>query len=151
MSHQLRNLQANIADSLEDIRALFKGEPKITLIIRNPDVEDGDVILSDDDFEKAIAAIRHLQAKAAHTFPPTGKFAELANPAARPAPGWISVKDQPAPEKGNFLAWDQYQNWLGVAWKDVHGQFVYTGGHHLPHFTHWKIVAPPEPTQEPKK
>jgi hypothetical protein len=81
MSQQLRNLQANIADSLEDIRELFLGDPKITLIVRNPNVEDGDVILSDDDFELAIAAIRHLQAKAAHTFPPTGQRA-AAPPAA---------------------------------------------------------------------
>lgn len=79
MKRQLLNLQADIADSLEVIRALFKGAPKITLIVRNPAVEDGDVIISDDDFELAIGAIRHLQAKARHTFPPTGKFAGAAH------------------------------------------------------------------------
>lgn len=75
MSSVLRNLHANIADSLEDIRRLFVN-PKITLIVRNPDVSDGDVILTDDDFEKAIEAIRHLQANPTHVLPPTGKFAE---------------------------------------------------------------------------
>jgi len=77
MSKKLAQLHEAIAEQLEIVRLLFKGEAKITIIVRNPDVEDGDVILSDDDFESAIAAIRHLQAKPTHVFPPTGKFADL--------------------------------------------------------------------------
>jgi hypothetical protein len=74
-SQWLRHLQSDIADSLEDIRRLFKN-PKITLIVRSPDLADGDVVMSDDDLDQAIASLRHLQEKAAHVLPPTGKFAD---------------------------------------------------------------------------
>jgi len=64
----LRDLQEQIAYSLDEIRRLFKN-PKITLVVRNPDQADGDVVLSDDDLDKAIAAIVHLQTKPTHVLP----------------------------------------------------------------------------------
>jgi hypothetical protein len=63
MRTSLSRLRVDIADSLEDIRALFKTKTKITLIVRSPSLEDADVIISDDDFELAIQAVRQLQGK----------------------------------------------------------------------------------------
>jgi hypothetical protein len=60
-------LQSVIADHLEDICKLFAQRPKITIVIRTPWLEDGDVILSDDDFDLAIAAINRLRNR-----PPVG-------------------------------------------------------------------------------
>ena len=45
---------------LKKIARLFRN-PKITLVIRNPDLADGDVVLTDDDPEAVIAAIRCLE------------------------------------------------------------------------------------------
>lgn len=61
----LKNLQYEVADHLEAISKLFKRRPKITIVIRTPWIEadgkDGDVILSDDDFDLAISAINRLR------------------------------------------------------------------------------------------
>lgn len=70
----LRDLQAQIAAHLDDIGKLFKN-PKITLVVRNSDVADADVVLSDDDLELAIKAIRHLQENASHILLPTERKA----------------------------------------------------------------------------
>lgn len=55
----------NISDSLEGIRARFMNpeDVKITLVVRCPWLDDGDTVVSDDDYDKAIASIRHLQAR----------------------------------------------------------------------------------------
>jgi hypothetical protein len=63
-SDLLLNLQAEIADHLEAISKLFKQRPKITIVIRTPWLgpnKDGDVVISDDDFDLAIAAIQRLR------------------------------------------------------------------------------------------
>jgi hypothetical protein len=61
----LVNLQAEVAEHLEEICKLFKQRPKITIVIRTPWIEaegkDGDVVLTDDDFDLAIAAINRLR------------------------------------------------------------------------------------------
>lgn len=57
----LRDLQEQIAYHLDAIARLF--------ILRNDELADGDVVLSDDDLDKAIAAIRHLQTNPAHLLP----------------------------------------------------------------------------------
>jgi hypothetical protein len=57
----LQQLHYDISEDLERIAKRFKGRPKITLIVRNPELADGDVLISDDDFEQAIAAIRRLK------------------------------------------------------------------------------------------
>lgn len=51
-----------LSDDLAGIARRFK-KPKITLVIRNLDVEDGDVIVSDDDFDKVIEAINKLRSR----------------------------------------------------------------------------------------
>jgi hypothetical protein len=63
MSDKLQNLHADISDYLEQISKLFKrGEGvKITIVIRMPKRENGGVLLSDDDFDLAIAEIQRLR------------------------------------------------------------------------------------------
>lgn len=60
---KLENLKFEVADHLEEICKLFTQRPKITIVIRTPWLvgQDGDVILSDDDFDLAIAAINRLR------------------------------------------------------------------------------------------
>ena len=59
-SESLRNLRSLLADHLDDIRALFRDEVKITLIIRNTTHADRDVVLGDDDPASAMATIKAL-------------------------------------------------------------------------------------------
>jgi hypothetical protein len=63
----IANLQAEVADHLEKICKLFTQRPKITIVIRTPWLAekglDGDVVLTDDDFDEAIAAINRLRNK----------------------------------------------------------------------------------------
>jgi hypothetical protein len=58
-------LQSRIADHLEDICKMFTHRPKITIVIRMPWLEaegkDGGVVLTDDDFDLAIAEINRLR------------------------------------------------------------------------------------------
>lgn len=67
----LRTLQENISYHLDQIGKLFKGKPKVTLVVRNGDspTHDKDVVITNDTAEKAIAAIRELDANPAHILP----------------------------------------------------------------------------------
>lgn len=52
---QIRRIYDTIAPMLDEIRPLFR-KPKLTLIIRAPDLADGDIVLTDDDDVEAICA-----------------------------------------------------------------------------------------------
>ena len=58
-------LRDRIAYHLEAISKMFTQRPPITIVIRTPWLEaegkDGDVVLTDDDFDLAIAAINKLR------------------------------------------------------------------------------------------
>jgi hypothetical protein len=62
---KLFHLRNSVADHLEAICLLFTERPKITIVIRTPWITDasgdGDVVLTDDDFDLAIAAINRLR------------------------------------------------------------------------------------------
>jgi hypothetical protein len=75
---KLERIHAEIGFHLDEIRQLFK-DPKITIIIRNPMLNDADVLLTDDDLEKVIGAIKYLQEKATHVLQPTGNYANKGN------------------------------------------------------------------------
>lgn len=64
----LVKLQYDVAEHLELICKLFTKRPKITIVIRNPELDgegrDADVVLTDDDFDLAIAAINRLRQRA---------------------------------------------------------------------------------------
>jgi hypothetical protein len=59
LTPRMRALQMDLDSALRQIASLFN-RPRITLIVRNEDVNDGDVVLTDDDPERAIAALRRL-------------------------------------------------------------------------------------------
>jgi hypothetical protein len=65
MRDPLIELQSQIAEHLEAICKLFTQRPKITLVIRTPWLEaegkEGGVVLTDDDFDLAIAEINKLR------------------------------------------------------------------------------------------
>ena len=63
MSDKLENLHQTVATHLSEIAALFQkpDEVKMTLIIRTPWLPDGGVVLSDDDYDLAIAELRRLE------------------------------------------------------------------------------------------
>jgi hypothetical protein len=63
VSDKLQNLHSQISEHLEQIAGLFKRDEgvKITIVIRMPKREDGGVLLSDDDFDLAIAEIQRLR------------------------------------------------------------------------------------------
>lgn len=60
MSAKLQRLHQDISEKLREIDAMFKQSPKITIVIRTPWLEDGGVLLSNDELEQAIAEIRRL-------------------------------------------------------------------------------------------
>jgi hypothetical protein len=65
MRNKLQQLHLDISEHLNQIAALFKEDAKLklTLIIRTPELEDGGVLISNDDFDAAIAEINRLKAK----------------------------------------------------------------------------------------
>lgn len=48
-----------IQGHLDEIATFFKN-PTVTLVIRNPDLEDADLVMTRDDPHKVIAAIKRL-------------------------------------------------------------------------------------------
>ncbi len=61
--NRIQQLREDLSEDLNRIARRFKKNPKLTLVVRNPDLADGDVVLSNDDPELAIAAIRGLFAR----------------------------------------------------------------------------------------
>lgn len=43
-----------------EIKLLFKN-PKVTIVVRNPDLKDGDLIVTEDNIYDVIASIKKLQ------------------------------------------------------------------------------------------
>lgn len=76
MSDKLQRIHADISESLNEIAALFdpKHTPMITLIVRTPWLEDGDVLMGNDDYDKAIAAINRLRPTAEIETDPADKM-----------------------------------------------------------------------------
>jgi len=58
----LDEVQDLIAGHLDEIQTYFK-EPKVTILVRTLDQEDGDLCMSNDEFEDIVFAIRRLQAR----------------------------------------------------------------------------------------
>lgn len=55
-----RRFHALLEDDLDSVCAKFKN-PKVTLVVRAPDLDDGDVVIGNDDLDAAIAAINRLK------------------------------------------------------------------------------------------
>jgi hypothetical protein len=58
-----KHLHAELAEHCTLIADLFKPGAKVTLLVRNPQLADGDVLVSDDDMNLVIEAIRKLEGK----------------------------------------------------------------------------------------
>ena len=56
----MRRLQDDLSDDLDRIMKRFKN-PKVTLIVRAPDLPDGDVVIGNDNLDEAIAAVQRLK------------------------------------------------------------------------------------------
>ena len=52
-----------IASHLDELSDLFADHCKLTFIMRNPEVEDGNLICTDDDLVALEACIRHQREK----------------------------------------------------------------------------------------
>jgi hypothetical protein len=60
MGAVLDNLHAEIAEHLDSIKSMFKDGAKVTLIVRNPNIKDADVLVTDDAPKEIVAALRRL-------------------------------------------------------------------------------------------
>ena len=62
MTEELHRTQAAISGLLTEVSMHFKGRPKITLLVRHPELEadgkDADFVMTDDELEHAIVALR---------------------------------------------------------------------------------------------
>lgn len=56
-------LHAQVANWAGEIADIFKPGVKITILIRNPGLDDGDIVVSDDSLQLAIAALERLKTK----------------------------------------------------------------------------------------
>ena len=54
-------LHLELERHLSEMEKLFKPHCKLTLLMRNPQVADGDLLLTMDDLDEAIAAIERLK------------------------------------------------------------------------------------------
>ena len=65
---RLRATQEKVSGLLTEVAMLFKGAPKVTLVVRNPEGEmslgDRDFVMTNDAVCEAIAALRRRQEKA---------------------------------------------------------------------------------------
>jgi hypothetical protein len=63
----LDEVKGEIAWHLDEIKPLFKPGVKLTILVRNPHIDEADIFLTDDDIDLAVKSIRRLQALAAAT------------------------------------------------------------------------------------
>lgn len=59
----LRQVHAEVAEHAGQVADLFKPGARVTILIRNPQLEDGDIVVSDDSMESVIAAVQRLKEK----------------------------------------------------------------------------------------
>ena len=62
---RLRGLHFALSEHLNEIAGLFKNDidVKLTLVIRTPELGDGGVLISNDEYDAAIAEINRLRVK----------------------------------------------------------------------------------------
>jgi hypothetical protein len=52
-----------ISDRCLEVARLFKPGAKVTILIRTPSLADGDMVVTDDDIDLAVAALQGLKQK----------------------------------------------------------------------------------------
>lgn len=58
----MNELYFALQEDLDRICSKFKN-PKVTLVVRAPDLSDGDVVIGNDDLDASIAAIERLKSR----------------------------------------------------------------------------------------
>lgn len=69
------DLQAGISHHMNDIVRMFKVPVKITVVVRTPTLEDGGVLMGNDDPDLVIAEIRKLAGPVSVVVPGIGEGA----------------------------------------------------------------------------
>ena len=59
----LREVQIECDLALQQLEKLFKPHCRLTLLMRNPELADGDLLLTRDDLDLVSAALQKLKAK----------------------------------------------------------------------------------------
>ncbi len=54
---------AEVSEHCAQVAKLFKLGARVTILIRNPSLADGDMVVSDDDLDLVIAAVARLKEK----------------------------------------------------------------------------------------
>lgn len=73
--NDIQAIQKELQQHVERISSLFINA-KVTLIIRMPDIEDSNLLLSDDEVEKVVDAMQNLQNKGLRTSTSKGVFVD---------------------------------------------------------------------------
>lgn len=60
---RLKSVHAQIANHCVEVSDLFKPGARVTILVRNPGLGDGDLVVTDDSFDHAISALEKLKAK----------------------------------------------------------------------------------------
>lgn len=81
MSAVLDQLHNDLSDDLDRVLRRFKPGVKVTLVIRDPNNTERDVVIGDDDLDGAIEAIRRRVAASPHGASP---------PCANTSPRWFT-------------------------------------------------------------
>lgn len=81
MSAVLEQLHADLALDLDRVMRRFKPGMKVTLVVRNPENVEGDVVIGDDDLNEAIVAIQRRIGASPHGAKP---------PCEKTSPRWFT-------------------------------------------------------------
>lgn len=65
LSRPMYNLTSQLCDCLDKIHACFKPGAIATIIVRNPMLDDADVVMGNDDLDEVIKAINRMKDRAA--------------------------------------------------------------------------------------
>jgi hypothetical protein len=57
----LKRLNDELTKDLDRVKSKFRENCKVTLVVRNPDIEDADVVMGNDDLNEAISAINRMK------------------------------------------------------------------------------------------
>lgn len=127
---RLVDVQKTLDYALQDLEPLFQPHCRLTLLMRNPQVQDGDLLLSKDDLREVERAIARLRAKE--------------------SPEWILSCEQMPPD--DSLVWVTHDNngalrcTIGRWLADDREWWICTG-EIVRHVTAWKPIDMLDPYQ----
>lgn len=63
MARTLEQVHSEMQWHADQIERMFRSGAKVTIIVRNPSIEDADTLVTKDDIDAVVDAIRSLQAQ----------------------------------------------------------------------------------------